>query len=42
MEMLNAFSKTMKDKNWRPKRTLIFLSWDAEEYCIAGMYSCLA
>ncbi len=36
MEVSRAFGQAKTAKNWAPKRTIIFLSWDAEEYGLVG------
>ncbi|XP_046552048.1 N-acetylated-alpha-linked acidic dipeptidase 2-like [Haliotis rubra] len=36
MEMSRALMNRIKSSNWRPKRTIIFCSWDAEEYALIG------
>ncbi|XP_067685762.1 N-acetylated-alpha-linked acidic dipeptidase 2-like [Haliotis asinina] len=36
MEMSRALMHRIKTSNWRPKRTIIFCSWDAEEYALIG------
>ncbi|XP_046330416.2 N-acetylated-alpha-linked acidic dipeptidase 2-like isoform X2 [Haliotis rufescens] len=36
MEMSRALMHRIKTGNWRPKRTIIFCSWDAEEYALIG------
>ncbi|CAK8692127.1 unnamed protein product [Clavelina lepadiformis] len=35
MEMVRAFGKMVK-QGWRPRRTLVFCSWGAEEYGLIG------
>jgi N-acetylated-alpha-linked acidic dipeptidase len=35
METARAFGQ-LKQKGWRPRRTLIFASWDAEEFTLTG------
>ncbi|CAI6342519.1 unnamed protein product [Periconia digitata] len=35
VEMANAFGKLL-EKGWKPKRTIIFGSWDAEEFGLQG------
>ena len=36
LEVARAFAQAKNNINWRPKRTIIFLSWDAEEYGLVG------
>ncbi|KAG1693981.1 N-acetylated-alpha-linked acidic dipeptidase 2 [Nymphon striatum] len=36
MEITRAFGKLYKEGGWRPRRTIIFASWDAEEYGYVG------
>jgi N-acetylated-alpha-linked acidic dipeptidase len=35
MEMTRAFGELRRD-GWRPRRTLVFASWDAEEFTLTG------
>ncbi|VDN05041.1 unnamed protein product [Thelazia callipaeda] len=35
-EVARALVKTMKDKNWKPARTIMFCNWDAEEFGLIG------
>ena len=37
MEVVRAFGK-LKQSGWRPKRTIVFASWAAEEYGLLGSY----
>jgi len=36
VEIVRAFGKLKTDRNWRPRRTLVFCSWGAEEYGLIG------
>ncbi|KAK0399388.1 hypothetical protein QR680_003022 [Steinernema hermaphroditum] len=36
LEMARAFVQTMKQHNWRPKRTIMFINFDAEEFGLLG------
>lgn len=36
LEMSRAFINVMKSENWRPRRSIVFCSWDAEEYGLIG------
>ncbi|XP_046454638.1 glutamate carboxypeptidase 2-like [Daphnia pulex] len=38
LEMARTFGKVKQDYNWRPRRSLIFCSWGAEEYGLIGSY----
>merc|ERR1712016_19924 len=35
--MVRSFGK-LKNEGWRPRRTIIFASWEAEEYGLEGSY----
>ncbi|XP_006871271.1 PREDICTED: N-acetylated-alpha-linked acidic dipeptidase 2 [Chrysochloris asiatica] len=35
-EIVRSFGKLMSKKSWRPRRTIIFASWDAEEFGLLG------
>uniref|UniRef100_A0A183BS25 N-acetylated-alpha-linked acidic dipeptidase 2 n=1 Tax=Globodera pallida TaxID=36090 RepID=A0A183BS25_GLOPA len=35
-EVARAFVTTIRATGWRPKRTLVFCAWDAEEYGLTG------
>ncbi|KAL3097431.1 hypothetical protein niasHS_003879 [Heterodera schachtii] len=35
-EVGRAFAEAVKTKGWRPKRTLVFCAWDAEEHGLIG------
>lgn len=35
MEIARAFG-VLKSQGWAPRRTIIFASWDAEEYALIG------
>jgi len=35
LEIARAFGEMLK-KNWRPRRTIVFCSWGAEEYGLIG------
>uniref|UniRef100_A0AC35TSG6 N-acetylated-alpha-linked acidic dipeptidase 2 n=1 Tax=Rhabditophanes sp. KR3021 TaxID=114890 RepID=A0AC35TSG6_9BILA len=35
-EVARAMVQTINETNWRPSRTLVFCSWDAEEYGLIG------
>ncbi|VDK54453.1 unnamed protein product [Anisakis simplex] len=35
-EVARAISQTINETNWRPARTIMFCSWDAEEYGLIG------
>lgn len=35
-EVTRAFADAVKTKGWRPKRTLVFCAWDAEEHGLIG------
>ena len=35
-EVIRVLGKKVKDENWRPRRTIIFASWGAEEYGLMG------
>ena len=37
MELVRAFGK-LRQKGWKPKRTIVFASWAAEEYGLLGSY----
>ena len=37
MEVVRTFAKLKRD-GWRPRRTIIFASWAAEEYGLEGSY----
>ena len=37
MEVVRSFGK-LKNEGWRPRRTIIFASWAAEEYGLEGSY----
>ncbi|XP_030854933.1 N-acetylated-alpha-linked acidic dipeptidase 2 isoform X2 [Strongylocentrotus purpuratus] len=36
MEMSRAMGKLVKDGKWRPRRSIVFASWAAEEYSLIG------
>ena len=36
LEISRVLMKLKIDKSWRPKRSLVFLSWGAEEYGLIG------
>lgn len=36
LEVARSFAMLKKEKNWSPRRSIIFLSWDAEEYGLIG------
>ncbi|PIK40106.1 hypothetical protein BSL78_23044, partial [Apostichopus japonicus] len=36
MEIANVFGSLKKKMNWRPRRTIIFCSWAAEEFALIG------
>lgn len=36
LETSRAFVAIMKTKNWRPRRTIVFASWGAEEHGLLG------
>lgn len=38
LEMARAFGKMKLDYGWRPRRSLVFCSWGAEEYGLIGSY----
>jgi hypothetical protein len=35
-EIGRAFAETIRKSGWRPKRTLVFCAWDAEEHGLIG------
>ena len=35
-EVIRVLGQKVKDENWRPRRTIIFASWGAEEYGLMG------
>lgn len=38
LEISRAFGKLVKNGEWRPRRSILFISWGAEEYGIMGAY----
>ena len=36
LEISRVLMKLKLDKSWKPKRSLVFLSWGAEEYGLIG------
>ena len=36
LEISRVLMRLKIDKSWRPKRSLVFLSWGAEEYGLIG------
>ena len=38
LEVSRAMTSVMKRENWRPRRTIMFCSWGAEEHGIVGSY----
>jgi hypothetical protein len=36
LEVSRALSDLKRNKGWRPKRSILFLSWGAEEYGLIG------
>ena len=36
LEMCRALGSAVKNAGWKPKRTLVYASWDAEEYGLVG------
>ena len=36
LEMCRALGSAVKNGGWKPKRTLVYASWDAEEYGLVG------
>lgn len=36
LEMTRVLTENMKKTGWKPKRTMIFISWGAEEYGLVG------
>lgn len=38
IEMARAFGAIKSSQNWRPRRSLVFCSWGAEEYGLIGSY----
>lgn len=36
MELARLFGQAVRDTDWRPKRTMVFCSWGAEEYGLLG------
>jgi Zn-dependent M28 family amino/carboxypeptidase len=36
LDVIRSFTEVMKSKDWRPRRTLVFCSWGAEEYGLIG------
>lgn len=38
LEMARSFGAVKQSLNWRPRRTLVFCSWGAEEYGLIGSY----
>jgi hypothetical protein len=38
MEVSRVLASMKKDKKWTPKRSIMFISWGAEEYGLVGSY----
>lgn len=36
LELSRVFTKLVKEKGWRPRRSLVFCAWGAEEYGLVG------
>jgi N-acetylated-alpha-linked acidic dipeptidase len=36
LEVVKSFSYLISNTNWRPRRTIVFASWDAEEHGLLG------
>jgi len=36
IEASRAITSVMKSSNWRPRRTIVFCSWGAEEHGLVG------
>ncbi|CAH1792640.1 unnamed protein product [Owenia fusiformis] len=36
LELSRVFGKLLKERNWRPRRTIVFCSWGSEEYGLIG------
>ena len=36
LEISRTLAYMKQNRNWRPQRSLMFLSWDAEEYALIG------
>lgn len=36
IEIARVVSEAVKKYNWRPRRSLVFCQWDAEEYGLIG------
>ena len=38
LESSRAITSVMKRENWRPRRTIVFCSWGAEEHGLVGSF----
>ena len=41
MEVAKILGQMVKEKKWRPRRTIVFASWASEEYGLMGSYEWL-
>lgn len=38
LEVSRAITSVMKSTNWRPRRTIVFCNWGAEEHGLVGSF----